>query len=1323
MQISNAEVDARRAGRETVARMRDVADPKFRLSVLARFTLAGPHGAVDLPNKKLAGLLAYLACTAPAPQSREKLEALLWGSHFQTQARQNLRQALFRLRRTLGPGALISEGDKVALAPGVIDCDAVRLRDLFGEGSRASLAAAADLYQDRFLCDINIAEEAWTDWLTAERTRLERLALDAMVRHAEQTLQTGDAEQALKVASRAIVVNALREDAHRLIIQALAAAGRKPEALKHYQDLVALLRRELNTEPDSLTRSLVANIGNVVVLQPRTEAKTEVVASAGDAEATAMAFRAASLERRQLTVLVCRIVDSLELSARLDPEEMHNRIAEFHTTVADTVSRFGGFVAQYLSDGVHVYFGYPAAHEHDADQAVRGALAIQDAIGALSAPTGEKLQVSVGIATGLVVVSDQTGAGETRQRVAIGEAPNVAAQLQAAAASGEIVIAATTRRLVGRAFDCRELGSGQQDETQAWQVLGEAAGVSRFDARRADALSTLVGRQEEIDLLRRRWDQAKSGEGRVVLVSGEPGIGKSRLVEDLLKRLADEKHSCLQFSCSPHHAHSPLYPFIEQIERNVTLDLSPAAKLDRLRALFQPTAGDVAQDVALIAELLAAPRDERDRADVVSSQQKRELTLSALIAQLAGLAAENPVLVVVEDVQWIDPTSLDLLNRTVARIASLPVLLLATFRPEFQPAWIGEPHVSALPLSRLGRRDSAALVGGVAGGTVLPDAVVEQIVAQTDGVPLFVEELTRTVLESGLLRETANGFALDGPLPALAIPTSLRASLVSRLDRLGSARDIALIAAAIGREFSHELLAAITSLSAAELDAALERLTASGLISRRGTPPAATYMFKHALVQDAAYACLLKSRRRALHANIAKVLVERFPAIVERLPEVVAHHLTEAAEAADAVDYWRKAGQLASLRSAAREAVTFFEQALQLLTRLPESEATLAQGCDVRLKLQPVLLELGQSARMMECLREADALAERLNDGRRRGRILAFMTLAHTLRGEPGKALATGSRALESAARFDDLRTRIIATSQLVQVHHARGEYDRAIELAVSNLAALPSDWVHETFGTGGPPAIWDRGRLVLSLTAVGRFTEAVEPAAEAIRLAEPTKHAFTVGWAYFAAGSLPVRRGDWAQALLRYERVIALSKASKSFFLLPLALAPIPWILAQLGRTNEAAERLNECEQFVARQTARGGSLGVVGPLLPWMGHAALKLGRLDDAQRLGARAVEACEHHAGYWAEALHLQAEVATHRDLFDADSGEGYYRKALELATSRSMRPLIAHCRFGLGKIYRQNGKRDDARNELSTAIAMYREMDMPFWLNEAESVDA
>src|SRR5216683_5908938 len=408
--------------------------------------------------------LAYLACSAPEPQSREKLATLLWGSHFETQAQQNLRQALFRLRRALGHHALMSDGDDVWLAPGVIDCDVTRLEALSGEGSRASLAAAADLYQDPLLVDVNIAEEAWADWLNTERRRLEGLALDAMIRYAEQALQSGNAESAFKAAKRAISVNALREDAHRLIVQALAAAGRKAEALKHYQELFALLKRELNTEPDAATRSLVAELRSTPPLA-RSPTVSEIAkpapaaAARVDGPSPAAAVRSGSPERRQLTIIACNIVDPTSLSARLDPEDMRDLIAAFHKGVADVVSRFDGFVAQYLGDGVLVYFGYPAAHEHDTEQAVRAGLAILDAVGTLKAASDVTLQARVGIATGLVVVGEQLGTGDTRQRVAIGETPDLAARLQAAASPGEVVIAASTHRLVGRMFDCRALGA------------------------------------------------------------------------------------------------------------------------------------------------------------------------------------------------------------------------------------------------------------------------------------------------------------------------------------------------------------------------------------------------------------------------------------------------------------------------------------------------------------------------------------------------------------------------------------------------------------------------------------------------------------------------------------------------------------------------------------------------------------------------------------------------------------------------------------------------------------------------------------------------
>jgi class 3 adenylate cyclase/DNA-binding SARP family transcriptional activator len=622
--------------------MTGVPPAKYQLALVGRFKLSRRDGLVDLPNKKLAALLAYLACTAPEPQSREKLATLLWGSHFDAQARLNLRQAVFRLRRALGEDALTSDGDDVSLALGVLDCDVARLKTLIREGSRASLAAAVDLYRGRFLSDVSIPEEAWADWVTGERQRLEGSALDALVRLGEIELGAGHADQALETAHRALAINHLREDAHRLIVQALAAAGRKAEALKHYEDLVVLLKRELSTQPDAATESLVAELRSTPpptrsptvqesakpsVVKPspvkpspvkpslvkpdqpsiaappfvntresfEREANAESLLAARRGVSPAVACDSRGPERRQLTIMVCNLVGGAKPhSTGIDPEDMHDRIVAFHRVAADVVARFGGFVAQYLGDGVVVYFGYPTAHEHDVEHAVRAGLAIIDAVATPSAPTDVTVQARAGIATGLAVVGEQPGSGDPPQRVAIGEAPNLAARLQAVAAPGEVVIAATTRRLVGRMFDCCALGAGElkglPPSVEAWQVRGEAGGVSRFEARRTGALTPLVGRQEEMELLLRRWRQAKLGEGQVVLLSGEPGIGKSRIAETLRGGLEGEPHTCLRAFCSPHHTHSPLYPFIAQLERAAGFEpgSSAEAKLDKLAALLKP---------------------------------------------------------------------------------------------------------------------------------------------------------------------------------------------------------------------------------------------------------------------------------------------------------------------------------------------------------------------------------------------------------------------------------------------------------------------------------------------------------------------------------------------------------------------------------------------------------------------------------------------------------------------------------------------------------------------------------------------------------------
>ena len=609
----------------------------------------------------------------------------------------------------------------------------------------------------------------------------------------------------------------------------------------------------------------------------------------------------AGAERRQLTVMFCDLVGSTALSAQLDPEDLRGIIGAYHRCVSGTVEGFGGYVARYMGDGVLIYFGYPQAHEDDAERATRCALAVIDHVSQLKLT--EKLHARVGIATGLVVVG-----GEVVEHDVIGETPNLAARLQALAEPDAVVIAAGTRRLVGNLFEYHDLGAvevkGIAGPVPAWQVLRPSAVESRFEALRGSALTPLVGRDEEIDLLLRRWARAKAGYGQVVLVSGEAGIGKSRIAAALVERLHAEPYLRLRYFCSPYHQDSALYPFIDQLGRasGFTRDDPPAAKLEKLQAVLA-LAAPPDEDLAFLADLLSLPASERHPLPNLTPQRKKERTLEALIRQLEGLARRQPVLTVFEDAHWIDPTSRELLDLTVERVRSLPVLLVVTFRPEFQPPWTGQPQVTMLALNRLDRHERTALVAQIAGGKALPDEVVAQIADRTDGVPLFVEELTRSVLESGVVREESDCYVLDRALPPFAIPTTLHDSLMARLDRLASVPLVAQIGAAIGRQFPYVLLHAVSDLPEDELRAALARLVASELVFQRGAPPDVVYTFKHALVQDAAHGSLLRSTRQQLHAQIAEALGAHSPELMDTQPELFAQHYTEAGLVEKSVAY------------------------------------------------------------------------------------------------------------------------------------------------------------------------------------------------------------------------------------------------------------------------------------------------------------------------------------------------------------------------------------------------------------------------------------
>jgi class 3 adenylate cyclase len=650
-------------------------------------------------------------------------------------------------------------------------------------------------------------------------------------------------------------------------------------------------------------------------------------------------------ERRQVTVMFSDLVGSTALSARMDPEDLREVISAYQKCVAETVQRFAGFVAKYMGDGVLIYFGYPQAQEDDAERAVRAGLELQAAVGALK--THAPLQTRVGIATGLVVVGDLIGSGASQEQLIVGETPNLAARLQGVAESNSVVIAESTRKLVGNLFELDDLGpqelKGISGPVRAWSALRPASVESRFEAYHATGLTELVGREEELELLLRRWSKARTGEGQVVLLSGEAGIGKSRLTAALLEKLTTERHARLRYFCSPQRTDSALYPIIGQMERAAGFSHGDTtqAKLDKLEAALRQTSTSI-QDTALFAEMLSLPNDGRYPALNMGPELRRQKTLEALGLQMETLSRSNPVLMMFEDAHWTDPTSLEAFGRVVDRIRTLGMLLIVTYRPEFEPPWIGRPYVTALTVNRLSERDIATMIDGVIGNMVLPASIRQDIIERTDGIPLFVEEITKAVLEAGGQEAAAQAVAAI-PSPSVAVPASLHASLMARLDRLGSAKEIAQIGAAIGREFSHALLAGVARKAEVEVQSALDRLVEAGLLFRRGLPPHATYLFKHALVQDAAYGTLLRGRRQELHGRVVSVLQRDFPELIVNQPEVLAHHCSEGGMIPEAIEYYLSASKRATAAFNTIEAGAHLRQGMTLIEQLPSSDSRRVQ--------------------------------------------------------------------------------------------------------------------------------------------------------------------------------------------------------------------------------------------------------------------------------------------------------------------------------------------------------------------------------------------
>jgi class 3 adenylate cyclase/predicted ATPase len=1013
---------------------------------------------------------------------------------------------------------------------------------------------------------------------------------------------------------------------------------------------------------------------------------------------------AAAPERRQLTVMFCDLVGSTPLAARLDPEDLRGILGAYHRCVAAIVEGFGGFVARYMGDGILAYFGYPRAHEDDAERAIRCGLAVADSVPRLN--LAEELHARVGIATGLVVVG-----GEVVEHDVVGETPNFAARLQAMAGPDTVVVAASTRRLSGELFEYRDLGAievkGIAGRVPLWQVLRASTVASRFEALRGGSLSPLIGRDEEIGLLLRRWGRAKAGNGQVVLVSGEPGIGKSRIVAALAERLRNEPHLRLRYFCSPYHQDSSLFPFIEQLGRasGFARDDPPGARREKLEALLA-LAAPPDEHVALIADLLSLPASEPRPLPNLSPQRKKERTLEALIGQLEGLARQQPILMVFEDAHWIDPTSRELLDLTLEHIGSLPVLLIVTFRPEFLPPWTGQPQVTMLALNRLDRHDRTLLIEEIAGGKALPAEVVDQIADRTDGVPLFVEELTKSALEHGV--------------PPLGIPATLHDSLMARLDRLPSVRLLAQIGAAIGREFPYALLRIVSRIPEDELRSALGRLVASGLVFQRGAPPDAVFVFKHALVQDVAHNSLLHSSRRQWHARIVAALEARSPDLIATQPELLAQHCAEAGLIAQSAAYWGKAGRRSAACSAMAEAAAQFQKGLDQLALLPETPERQQQELELRSGLGAALMigrgyaaaETGHNyARARELWQQLGSPSEFLH-------VPWGQCFYHVNRCEFDLAQCLADDLLRSSRQHHDTTGLVLGHTCCGRTLVPLGKFGPARSHLEQALALYDPGSLRPLLDQLGiDPEVTSQTNLATTLFCLGFPDRALASHSAAVaaarRLVHPPSLALSLG---FGAMLLSLAGDDAILGERLDELAVVVAEHD-----IPVYRVSGPilrgWTKVENGDVTEGMSLL------------RSGSTAyrAIGQQA-WMPYfialeaAACEIaGRVEEALALVDEALQIATGTGERWfaAELHRLKGQVLLRQGY--AKAAEEQYRKALGIAAEQAAKMWELRAAVSLARLWSGRGRRTEARDLLAPVYGWFTEgFDTPD-LKEAKAV--
>jgi class 3 adenylate cyclase/tetratricopeptide (TPR) repeat protein len=1032
-------------------------------------------------------------------------------------------------------------------------------------------------------------------------------------------------------------------------------------------------------------------------------------------------------ERKQVTVLFADIVGSLEIIADRDPEEAQKLLDPVLDKMLEAVHHYEGMVTRVMGDGIMALFGAPLANEDHAVRACYSALRMQQKISSyvdeICRAHGTPITIRVGINSGEIVVSSINNDLYMDYTV-VGQTAHLASRMEQLAVPGSVLLTPTTLALAEDFIQVRSLGptrvKGLSEPITVFELTGATAVRSRFQAHAARGLSKFVGRTSEMAQLRAALDLARGGRGQVVAVVGEPGVGKSRLFWEFA-------HSHRAGDCPVIEAPSVSYgkattylPITELLRGYFNIEVRDDIQQIREKVNVKLLSLDRLTESALpaILALLEVPVDD-ERWKHLDPPARRQCTLDAIRHLLVRESQKQPIVVMFENLHWIDAETQAVLNGLVESLPSGRILLLVNYRPDYQHTWGNKSYYQQLRIDPLPDLSAEELLRTILGDDPRLRSVHRLLITRTEGNPFFLEESVRTLVEAKVLVGEPGAYRLTKALESVQIPATAQAILATRIDRL-EPEDKRLLQAAsvIGKIAPLALLKAIADTSEDRLHEALARLQSAELLYETTLFPEVEYTFKHALTHEVTYGGLVQDRRRELHARIVGAIEmlhgDRLAEHIERL----AYHAFRGQLGEKGVYYLRLAGLRAAAHSALEDARDWFEQALSILKMLPSDQSTAEQAFEIRLQLWPVLVQLGEVRQQLKRLQEAEVLAEELNDEGRRGRVCASMTNIRSLLGELDEAVLSGTRALDIAERRGDLGLRILTTTYLEQAHYLRAEYERAVELATNNLIALPADRAYELTGIAAPVSVFDRRWLVMSLAELGRFADAAQYGAEAIQFAERTQHAFTIGIAYGAAGTLHLVKGDWAKALAWVERATAALRASNIVLMVPHMVASSAWALMGLGESNEAMNRVREGEQLVERLPARG-IVGERSWVYCLLGRTWLALGQLENARRLSERALESAPCHPGFAAHALNLIADIAAHPDKLEPGKSEEYYRKALALAEPRGMRPLVAHSHLGLGKVYRCIGKRQQAREHLTTATMLYGQMEMVYWLDNIE----